>query len=222
MIHYHGTPITPRAVLEAMCPNHFCVSFAEPRDASWCLRHGQSVMWDNGAYSAFTLGKPVVWAEYYAWLEGKMEHPHWAVVPDIIGGTADEQRAMEKQWPFAREVSAVVYHFGEPLDRLREVLGAWPRVAIGGSVGTYPPGSDAWTREIDGIWDVVAKAGGKPWIHMMRAHQEASIGRWPFASADSASWARHHAEYGSDKWHRLHAVNKTNPIATPNPHMELF
>ena len=221
MIHYHGTPITPRAVLESMCPNNFCVSFAEPRDAEWCLRHGQSVMWDNGAYSAFTLGKPVHWPDFYAWLEGKLYHPHWAVVPDVIGGTVEDQRRLEAEWPHPRELSATVFHFGEPMDRLRELLNGWPRIAVAGSVGTFPPGSEAWVREIDKIWEVIGKSG-KPWIHMMRAHSEASIGRWPFASADSASWARNHAEYGSNKWHRLHLTNKTNPKPQENPHMELF
>lgn len=222
MIHYHGTPITPRAVLESMCPNNFCVSFAEPRDADWCLKNGQSVMFDNGAYSAFTLGKPVNWPDYYDWLADKIFHPHWAVVPDIIGGTADENAGMERGWPYPKELSAVVYHFGEPLDRLRSMIDDWPRIAIAGSVGTYPPGSDAWVREIDLIWDAITGTGCRPWVHMMRAHAEASVGRWPFASADSASWARHHSEYGAEKWHRLHLVNRTNPIPARNNHMELF
>jgi hypothetical protein len=208
--------------LESFCPNNFCVSFYEPRDAAWCLDNAQSIMWDNGAYSAFTLGESVDWDEYYRWLEGKMFLPHWAVVPDIIGGSVEDQRRMEKFWPFRREVSAVVYHFGEPVDRLRELVQGWPRIAIGGSVGSFPPGSDAWTREIDAAWDAIQKSNAKPWVHMMRAHSEASTGRWPFASADSASWARHHAEYGSDKWHKLHAVNRTNPTPAINPHMELF
>ena len=223
MLHYLGTPITPASTYEGMCPNNFCVSFFEPRDAAWCLRNAQSIMWDNGAYSAFTLGATVIWQEYYAWLEGKLYQPHWAVVPDIIGGTVEDNLKMDKKWPHPKEMSAVVYHFGEPLDRINQILDrGWGKLAIGGSVGSFNPGSEAWTREIDSIWNTIEKCGGKPWVHMMRAHSEASLGRWPFASADSASWARHHAEYGSDKWHKLHQITRTNPTIESNLHMELF
>ena len=56
MIHFHGTPITPRAQLLRLAGKHFCVSFAEPRDADTCLAIGQSVLWDNGAFSIYTRG----------------------------------------------------------------------------------------------------------------------------------------------------------------------
>lgn len=56
MLHYHGTPITPRAQLERMAGRMFCVSYAAPQDLATCLRIGQSVMLDNGAFSVFTRG----------------------------------------------------------------------------------------------------------------------------------------------------------------------
>mgnify|MGYP003440572259 FL=1 len=31
-MHYHGTPITPRAQLERMAGRMFCVSYAAPQD----------------------------------------------------------------------------------------------------------------------------------------------------------------------------------------------
>ena len=40
-----------------MAGKHFCVPFSDPRDAEVCLDIGQSVMWDNGAFTAFTQGK---------------------------------------------------------------------------------------------------------------------------------------------------------------------
>ena len=54
MIHYHGTPMTPRSKLLPMAGKHFCVSFADKRDGDWCLLNAQSVMWDNGAFTMFT------------------------------------------------------------------------------------------------------------------------------------------------------------------------
>ena len=47
MIHYHGTPLTPKEQLYNMAGKHFCVSFADARDADVCLQIGQSIMWDN-------------------------------------------------------------------------------------------------------------------------------------------------------------------------------
>ena len=69
MIHYHGTPLTPRADLQKMAGKHFCVSFARPDDAAWCLSHGQSVMWDNGAFSFYTRKQETKWNKFYTWLE---------------------------------------------------------------------------------------------------------------------------------------------------------
>ena len=57
MIHYHGTPITPRTELYKMSGKHFCVSFYRPDDIDICLQIGQSVMLDNGAFSAFKKGE---------------------------------------------------------------------------------------------------------------------------------------------------------------------
>ncbi len=57
MMHYHGTPITPRAQLERMAGRMFCVSYAAPQDLATCLRIGQSVMLDWFGYST-----DVLWA----------------------------------------------------------------------------------------------------------------------------------------------------------------
>lgn len=61
MIHYHGTPLTPRAELMKMAGKNFCVSFAAPQDGDWCLAHGQSVLWDSGAFTAYTQGRSPDW-----------------------------------------------------------------------------------------------------------------------------------------------------------------
>jgi len=68
MIHYHGTPITPRSQLLGMGGRHFCVSFANPQDLKTTLEIGQSVMFDNGAWSAFNSGVPFDADGYIKWL----------------------------------------------------------------------------------------------------------------------------------------------------------
>jgi hypothetical protein len=222
MLHYHGTPITPNGVIECInevCPQHFCVSFYRPDQAEWCLKNAQSVMWDNGAFSHFTHGEKPDWLGYYSWLEPRLFHPHWAVIPDSIDGGLDENRKLELLWPFKDVLSAPVYHLTEPLDRLKELLDAWPRVCFGGSVESMHPGSEEWIRKIDECWSVVARFGGKPWVHMLRAMSHAS--GWPFASADSASFARHHNEYKVDRNARLLAVNRRNPTGVFKPSAQL-
>ena len=86
-MHYHGTPISPRAQLERMAGRMFCVSYAVPQDLATCLRIGQSVMLDNGAFSAKTRGREFDRDGFYRWIEPILSHPHWAVVPDVIDGT---------------------------------------------------------------------------------------------------------------------------------------
>jgi hypothetical protein len=65
VIHYFGTPITPRPALHALAGRSFCVSFADPRDVEVCHEIGESVMLDNGAYSFWTQDRPTDWLTYY-------------------------------------------------------------------------------------------------------------------------------------------------------------
>lgn len=189
MIHYHGTPITPRAELLKMAGKHFCVSMADARDADWCIANGQSVMLDSGAYTAFTKGKSVSWTAYYDWLTPRLGHPHWAVVPDVIDGTADAQRDLIAQWPFRRELGLPVWHMALSIDYLLELADAWPRICFGSSGRYWQVGSDEWSRRADQAFNALAKNGHLPWVHMLRG-LALSGDRWPFASADSVNVAR--------------------------------
>lgn len=193
MIHYHGTPITPRAALSGMAGRHFCVSHAAPNDLSWCLKHGASVMIDNGAFSVWTRGITPDWEAFYAWAEPYLCHPHWAVIPDVIDGDEDSNDKLLSECPLPREWSAPVWHMHESLDRLARLSDGWVRVCIGSSGEYRQPGSQAWINRIDAAWDMLAKTNRRPMVHMLRAMKEASDGHWPFASADSTNIARNHA-----------------------------
>ena len=189
MIHYHGTPITPRAELLEMAGRHFCVSFARPDDLRACLHAGQSIMLDNGAFSLFTRGGSVEWGAYYKWLEPILAHPHWAVIPDVIGGDEAAQIELVKQWPHRRELGAPVWHMGLGLDHLRRLADEWPRLCFGSSAEFWQVGSTAWERRADAAFNALAKRGPLPWVHMLRGMSLAGE-RWPFASADSTNIAR--------------------------------
>lgn len=196
-IHYHGTPITPRSEMLRMAGKNFCVSFAAPGDADWCLMHGQSVMWDSGAYSARTREATVDWGKYYEWLGPRLGHPHWAVIPDLIDGSVDDQRRLVSEWPFDSWLGAPVWHMGLSVEYLIELAAEWPRICFGSSQQYWQVGSDLWCRRADEAFNALVKRGPLPWVHMLRGLALCGD-RWPFASADSVNVARNFKNIGSE------------------------
>lgn len=191
MIHYHGTPITPRSELVKMAGRSFCVSFAAPQDADWCFAHGQSVMWDNGAFSFHTKGGETTdWEAFYAWVEPRLSPAHWAIVPDVIDGSEAENMSLALQWPHRKDAAAVVWHLHEPIDHMMRLLDmGFGKLAFGSSGQYWQIGSQAWERRVDAAFNALAQRGPLPWVHMLRGLALAG-GRWPFASADSVNVGR--------------------------------
>lgn len=171
-----------------MAGKHLCVSFAHPADVDWALSNAQSVMWDNGAFSTYRSGRSFDPAAFAAWVEPRLGHPHWAVIPDVIDGTVEEQRAMVASWPHPRALSAPVWHMALPINWLLELADAWPRVCFGSSGAFWQVGSEAWERRADEAWNALERRGLRPWVHMMRGLSLCGE-RWPFASADSVNVA---------------------------------
>lgn len=195
-IHYHGTPLTPRDQLWLMAGKNFCVSYANPADADICLRIGQSVMWDNGAFSLFTKGRAVDWIGYYGWLESRLGHPHWAVIPDVIDGDVEDNAHLVKEWPHRKELGAPVWHMAEPLETLLDFAQEFPKVCFGSSGAYWQVGSEAWCRRCDEAFNELGRRGPIPWIHMLRGMAVAGK-RWPFASVDSVNVARNYKDTDS-------------------------
>lgn len=194
MIHYHGTPITPNRYIDKMSGRHFCVSYAAPAQLEICLRIGSSVMLDNGAFSVFTRGLKFDVDGFYKWIEPHLGHPHWAVVPDVIGGTVEQQRQMTASWPFHKSLGLPVWHLGMPIDYLFELVDVWPRVCFGSSGEFWQVGSDKWNRKMDEVFNALSKRGSIPWIHGLRMLGQSS-GPWPLASADSTNIGRNFKDH---------------------------
>lgn len=198
MIHYHGTPLTPRTSLYKMAGKHFCVSFARPDDGDICLQIGQSIMWDNGAFSAYTKGFDLDLTKLFDWLEQRLVHPHWAVIPDVIDGTVQQQKELLKQWPFDVQLSAPVWHMGLSLDYLLYLIDNYPKVCFGSSGQYWKVGSEDWSQRCDEAFNTLAKhRASLPWIHMLRGLAQAGK-QWPFASADSVNVARNYKSANKD------------------------
>ena len=218
MIHYHGTPITPRRVLLELGGKHFCVSFARPEDVAVCHQIGQSVMLDNGAFSIWRRGIDVDWRDYYQWCEQWLQYPTtWAVVPDVIGGSVEENDYLVGHFPFPQHQSAPVWHLHEPIDRILHFLdcGYW-RICFGSSGEYDRPGTGKWCHRIDQAFNRIVQHGPIPWVHMLRGMQFSGK-YWPFASVDSTDVAQNHkrpqntAKALAERWDALQCPASWTP-----------
>lgn len=197
-LHYHGTPITPRKVLVELAGRNFCVSFWRHDDVEWCHRYGQSIMLDNGAFSAwmeaFRRGTTpqIDWSAFYVWCEQWLSYrTTWAVIPDVISGGAEENDALMLQWPHGQR-GAPVWHMHESIDRLKRLCDEWERVCIGSSAQYRVVGSPEWHNRMTEAMNAICRTGRVPtWLHMLRGMNAARWG-YPFSSVDSTDIARNH------------------------------
>lgn len=220
MMHYHGTPITPRAQLERMEGRNFCVSFAHPQDLKTCLRIGQSVMLDNGAFSAKTRGHVFDINGFYSWIEPVLCHPHWAVVPDVIDGSEEQQREMVKTWPYRKEFGIPVWHLGLPISYLLDLCDSWGRVCFGSAGEFWQVGSAAWCGRMDEAFNTLVNTFGTqlPFVHGLRMLGKAE-GPWPLASADSTNVAQNFKRDTGCAECKARPIDATNPPGTWTPRL---
>lgn len=206
MIHYHGGPITPDTVaLRAWKGRHAFASFATIRNqielvAGVC----QSFALDNGAFSIWRkTGEPVAdWSDYYCWAGTWLTHPacDFAIIPDVIGGTEDENDVLVADWPFAKHEGVPVWHLNESLERLVRLAREWPRVALGSAdewdVKSPRKALERLAQALPAISD-----DGRPRckLHGLRMLNPEITGVVPLASADSTNTAFNHGKDGNWK-----------------------
>lgn len=219
-IHYHGTPISPVSVLYSISGRNFCVSHSAPQDVRRCHDIGQSVMLDNGAFSAWKKGKKTDWPGYYEWCDKWLDFPTtWAVIPDVIDAGTQEQDALIREWPHGKR-GAPVWHMDEPINRLLRLCDEWPKVCVGSTDEYAVVLSDPWKRRMDEAFNEISVRHKRlPWLHMLRGMQLAGK-RWPFASVDSTDIGRNHnrkqntAKAMADRWDALQCPARWDPAQT--------
>lgn len=207
-IAYHGSPITPRAVLEAMGERDYCVSFYRPDDVDWIDARGRSWFGDNGVFSfwmaAMKSGGEVVMTRdyldrYYAWcrrwcLEGS-GRCKWVVIPDPIGTGTQELEALLREWPSElADYGVPVWHLDEPIDRALSLLERYGRLCIGATGEYRVILSPAFCARMDEFFNaMLAHFGAILPVHMFRGLQLLKPEYdWPISSADSTDRARDH------------------------------
>lgn len=195
MIHYHGGPITPdTCALKVWTARHAFVSFAATQQMALAAQVTQSFALDNGAFSFWKTGQEVRWTDYYEWVGIWRTHPgfDFAVVPDVIEGTEEENDALAAEWPYPRHQGAVVWHINETFERLQRLAREWPRVCIGSS-GEWDVNRPKkfLARAIPAVASVCG-LDGRPTckIHGLRMLNPAIFSALPLSSADSTNVAR--------------------------------
>lgn len=196
MIHYHGGPITPRtAAIQAWSRRHACVSFANADQVELAAEICQSFILDNGAYPLFTAGHGRVDVAAYAEFVGRwMLHPgfDWALIPDQIDGTEQDNDRLMDNWTLPQAVSVPVYHMHESIARLARLASEWPRVALGSSGDYWEVGSSKWWSRMHVCMLAVCDEDGRPKtkLHGLRMLNPTIFSQLPLASADSTNVAR--------------------------------
>lgn len=194
MIHYHGGPITPETcAYRAWNARHAFVSWAEPRQLELAASVCQSFALDNGAFSLWKSNTPVNWPDYYEWCAVWLPHPacDWAVIPDVIEGSEEENDALLDEWPFGFS-GVPVWHMNESVDRLVRLAADWPRVALGSAQEYDVSSPSKCVARLRDVLPAISTDDGTPKVklHGLRMLRPEIITKVPLASGDSTNVAR--------------------------------
>jgi len=196
MIHYHGGPITPiRCAREAWRSRHAFISFARTDQLALAAEICQSFALDNGAFSVWRRNEVPDWPEYYRLIDKWRMHPgfDFAIIPDVIDGTAEDNDELIAAWPFDKSVGVPVWHMHEPISRLCELAAEWPRVALGSSGQFQNVGDENWWERMTSAMNKLTANtdGSAPCkLHGLRMLSPTVFSHLPLSSADSTSVAR--------------------------------
>lgn len=194
MIHYHGTPIggTRQDAARFLMGRHALVSFAHPGDLPVAADVCQSFVLDNGAYTAWTQGKPLDVNGYVNWVHEWSRHPgfDWALIPDVIDGTDRQNDQLVEAWPKALP-GVPVWHMHEPTVRLTWLARQFRTVAIGSSGEFASVGTQQWWARITQAMGAICDDKGRPFckLHGLRMLDPDVFSKLPLSSADSTNAA---------------------------------
>lgn len=167
------------------------IPFGRTEDIGTASEVCQSFVLDNGAFSAWRSGSPILdWTGYYEFVDDWRRHPafRWAIIPDVIDGDEDANDALLVEWPW-EEHGVPVWHLHESLDRLYRLVTAYPTVALGSSGQWAVPGNDAWWERIAEAMEMACDEEGRALckLHGLRMLNPEIFQRLPLASADSTN-----------------------------------
>ena len=192
MIHFHGSPISGshKDAVKFFQKRDVLISFAEPKQQFVITEICRSFVLDNGAFSFWKLGKQTDWDGFYDWVDQWRNHPRFEFffIPDVIGGSDEENQELMEQCPFPDHISVPVYHLGESFRRLSEMVERYPRIAIGSTQG-FELKTMRFFNEMRKIFEVICDQDGVPQakVHGLRMLDPEIVEKFPFSSCDSAT-----------------------------------
>jgi hypothetical protein len=211
----YGLPLNPMPALDQLKGSSFCVSYFHRQrlgkqldQAIGLVGDGQILLVDNGAFSAHNEGikvmdDPAYLDGFEAWAKDILARcpQAIAVLPDVIGGTEEQNAALVEEWACVFdndcERCMPIWHMHESLDYLLYLCEGFGYIGIGSSGQYWKPGTPDWharMREAIAAIDAwVADSEGayvRPRIHLMRAQNFAHL--YPVDSSDSTNVARNH------------------------------
>jgi len=196
MIHYHGMAGagTTSDMVTLSKGRHCFISYASrsqlPLFASVC----SSFALDNGAFTAWKQGKPFDMSGYTEFVMEWMQHPafDWAVMPDVIDGTEEENDALLEEWTLPKHIGVPVYHMHESFERLERLIDNYDYICLGSSGEYSQPNSKIWWARMTKIMDVATNNNGKLKVRMhgLRMLNPKVFTRLPLKSADSTNAER--------------------------------
>ena len=163
MIHYHGGPITPETcAYRVWRGRHAFVSFAVAYQIELAASVCQSFGLDNGAFTFWKQGSAPDWQGYYEWCGKWLAHPacDWAVIPDVIEGSEDENDGLLGKWPFGHR-GVPVWHLNESPERLVRLAGEWPRVALGSAAEWDVSAPSKCLERLYDVLPAICRAGSR-------------------------------------------------------------
>ena len=196
MIHYHGLPINPQtAAVVAITGGHAFISYRHKDQLGITVEVCQSFAVDNGAFSAWKAGEPVTdWSGFYEWATMCMRIPScdFAVIPDVIDGTEEDNDLLLWMCPLPKWFGAPVWHMHESLERLERLVSNYPRVCLGSSGEYSVVGNELWWKRAHEMMEVICDDQGRPRcrLHGLRMLNPKVFSKLPLASADSTNIGR--------------------------------
>lgn len=168
------------------------IPFLRPDNLAIAAEVCSGMIFDNSAWSAFTKGLTIDFAEYTRWVDEWHRHPRfdWALIPDVIDGDEAANDALLRDWP-AHLPGVPVWHLHESLGRLERLCREWPTVALGSSGQWATLKTRSWWRRMDEAMKVCCDGEGRPLakLHGLRMLDPAIFAHLPLASGDSTNAA---------------------------------
>lgn len=148
--------------------------------AAGCLRNeGFPYALDNGAWSAYTQGRPFDVAAFSVALDRMGEGADWAVIPDIVAG-GHASLDLSLRW-MRRVLDSTKRGMIAVQDGL-DVADVAP--FVGPRVGIFVGGSTAWKLETLPAWASLGRDKGA-WVHVGRVNTARRISACAIAGATS-------------------------------------